>query len=50
VSDPDADLTELFRDESAERLETLVVELDSALRDNDRSASGARLRTTADRV
>jgi methyl-accepting chemotaxis protein len=35
---------------TAERLETLVVELDSALRDNDRSASGARLRTTADRV
>jgi methyl-accepting chemotaxis protein len=35
---------------TAERLETLVVELDSALRDNDRSASGARLRTAADRV
>jgi methyl-accepting chemotaxis protein len=35
---------------TAERLETLVVELDSALQDNDRSASGARLRTAADRV
>jgi methyl-accepting chemotaxis protein len=35
---------------TAERLETLVVELDSALRDNDRSASGARLPATADRV
>ena len=34
---------------TAERLETLVVELDSALQDNDRSASGARLRTAADR-
>jgi methyl-accepting chemotaxis protein len=35
---------------TAERLETLVVELDSALQDNDRSAFGARLRTAADRV
>jgi len=35
---------------TAERLETLVVELDSALQDNDRSASGARLCAAADRV
>ena len=35
---------------TAERLEALVVELDSALQDNDRSASGARLRAAADRV
>jgi methyl-accepting chemotaxis protein len=35
---------------TAERLETLVVELDSALRADDRSASGARLRAAADRV
>ena len=33
---------------TAERLEGLVVELDSALQDNDRSVSGARLRAAAD--
>jgi methyl-accepting chemotaxis protein len=35
---------------TAERLETLVIELDSALQDDDRSAAGARLRAAADRV
>ena len=35
---------------TAERLETLVIELDSALQENDRSAAGARLRAAADRV
>jgi hypothetical protein len=35
---------------TAERLEALVLELDGALQDNDRSASGARLCPVADRV
>ena len=35
---------------TAERLEGLVVELDSALQDNDRSVSGARLRAAADGI
>ena len=35
---------------TAERLEALVIELDSALQDNDRSAAGARLRAASDRV
>ena len=35
---------------TAHRLDTLVIELDSALQDSDRSAAGAGLRTAADRV
>jgi methyl-accepting chemotaxis protein len=35
---------------TAERLEALVIELDSALQDSDRSAAGARLRPASDRV
>jgi methyl-accepting chemotaxis protein len=35
---------------TAETLEALVIELDGALQDNDRSVSGARLRAAADRV
>src|SRR4029077_16953562 len=35
---------------TAERLDTLVIELDSVLQENDRSAAGARLRAAADRV